>query len=228
MSWVRLRQVALVASDLGRTVADLQSAFGLEVAFRDPGVAAFGLENAVLPVGDQFLEIVAPTRDGTAAGRQLARLGGDGGYMVIAHTDDHPSLRRRLGDLGVRTVLDADHDGYRILQLHPQDTGGSFLEIDVQPGGEDPSGPWMPAGPDWQQARRTEIVRGITGVTVQSRSPSATADRWAAIIGGTFEGATVTFVEGAAEALVGVNVTATDAARRGERHVIGGVTFTFA
>ena len=48
---MRLRQVALAARDLEKTVGDLCAVFDLEVAFRDPGVAAFGLVNAVLPVG---------------------------------------------------------------------------------------------------------------------------------------------------------------------------------
>ena len=62
MSWIRLRQIALVAADLESVVRDLHEAYGLEIAFRDPGVARFGLHNAVLPVGNQFIEVVAPTR----------------------------------------------------------------------------------------------------------------------------------------------------------------------
>jgi hypothetical protein len=55
MRWIRLRQVALVAHDLEGIDGDLHEAFGLEVAFRDPGLAKFGLHNAVLPVGNQFI-----------------------------------------------------------------------------------------------------------------------------------------------------------------------------
>src|SRR4051794_11157989 len=60
--WIRLRQVALVAAELAPVLDDLHDVLGLEVAYRDPGVATFGLENAVLPVGTQFLEVVAPTK----------------------------------------------------------------------------------------------------------------------------------------------------------------------
>jgi hypothetical protein len=60
--WLKLRQVALVADELAPVLDDLAAVLGLEVAFRDPGVATFGLENAVLPIGTQFLEVVAPTR----------------------------------------------------------------------------------------------------------------------------------------------------------------------
>ena len=41
----------------------------VEVAFRDPGVAAFGLQNAVMPIGRTFLEVVSPVQEGTTAGR---------------------------------------------------------------------------------------------------------------------------------------------------------------
>ena len=235
MSWIRLRQVALVARDLDTVVAGLGQAFGLEVAYRDPGVASFGLHNALLPVGNQFIEVVSPTREGTAGGRQLARLGGDGGYMVICHTDDHQGVRDRVERLGVRTAIDAHHDGYRIFQLHPSDTGGSFLEIDFQPGGDDPEGPWMPAGPEWRAARRVDVVDAITGVEVQSRDPASTAARWSEITACPLDGdvlhldnASVRFVDGPVEALVAIDVAATDGARRGDEILIGGVRFTLS
>lgn len=214
MTWTRLRQVALVAADLDRAVSELNEAFGLQVAYRDPSVATFGLVNAVLPLGTQFIEVVSPTREGTAAGRQRQRMGGDGGYMVICHTDDHPRRRRRVEDLGVRIAFEAGEGDYRIMQLHPADTGGSFLEIDYQPGGEDPWGPWSPAGPDWQQASRGEGA--ITGVRVQSVDPPRTARRWADILEVEpgpgrlpLDNATVEFAAGPVDCLVGVTVTGT-------------------
>ena len=229
MSWIRLRQVALVAHDLDVITAQLHDALGLEIAYRDPHVKMFGLRNAVLPVGNQFIEVVSPIQEGTAGGRQLERLGGDGGYMVICHTDDHDAVRARVDANGVRTAVDTDDHGYHIYQLHPADTGGSFLEIDFQPGGEDSSGPWMPAGPDWQSARRTNVVDGITAVTVATRDVASTSQRWAAIIGCPLndgvlqlDNATVTFVDGPFDTLVGVELHATTNAT----HTIGGVTFT--
>lgn len=212
MSWIRLRQVALVARDLDAVLAQLHDAFGLEVAFRDPAVGAFGLQNAVLPVGTQFVEVVSPVKEGTAAGRQLDRLGGDGGYMVICHTDDHPPVRTRVDELGVRVALEADEHGYKIMQLHPADTGGSFLEIDFQPGGDDPNGPWMPAGPRWHDAVRTSVVDGIVGVELRVADPTAVRDRWSAILGLPTDGdrieldnATILFREGTG-GLVAVDV----------------------
>lgn len=180
--WLRLRQIALVAHELAPVLADVQGVFGLEVAYRDPSVASFGLENAVLPVGQQFLEIVAPVQDGTAGGRYLERRHGDGGYMVILQADDHGPRKARVDELGIRTVLEHDDGSYVIMQLHPRDTGGSFLEVDEQRGGEDLNGPWMPAGPAWHDAVRTDVVRGIAAAEIQAPDPSGLAQRWSDIL----------------------------------------------
>lgn len=231
MSWIRLRQVALVAADLDAVLTELQHTLGLQVAYRDPAVAAFGLRNAVLPLGAQFIEVVSPTRDGTAGGRQLQRLGGDGGYMVICHTDDHPAVRRRVDGAAVRVALEAEEHGYRIMQLHPADTGGSFLEVDFQPGGDDPHGPWMPAGPAWQQAVNTTVVDAITGVTLQSVDPSRTLARWSAILGIESHGdairldnASVRVIAGQVDSLIAVTVAGPTSI---EPTTIGGVSFAF-
>jgi hypothetical protein len=220
---IRLRQIALVAHDLEAVLASLHSTFGLEVAFRDPGVATFGLVNAVLPVGDQFVEVVSPTREGTAGGRQLERMGGDGGYMVICHTDDQAPFKSRATAMGIRSAIDVDDHGYRIWQLHPGDTGGSFLEIDFQPGWKESGGPWMPAGKDWESAVCTDVVDGITGIEL-----AAGADvpaRWRTLLDADrFDNAELRWTEGT-RGITHVDVHATDRARAGEHHTICGVQF---
>ena len=61
--WLRLRQVALVAEKLAPVEAELCQVLGVEVCYRDPGVGHFGLENALFPVGNQLLEVVAPVQE---------------------------------------------------------------------------------------------------------------------------------------------------------------------
>ncbi len=68
---IRLRQVALVARDLEPTVDSLSKTLGVDVCYRDPGVAEFGLVNALFAIGDAFLEVVSPQQEGTTAGRLL-------------------------------------------------------------------------------------------------------------------------------------------------------------
>ena len=76
--WLRLRQIALVAHKLAPIAKDMHDVFDLEVGFRDPGVKTFGLENALFPVGNQFIEVVSPIQENTAGGRYLDRRRGDG------------------------------------------------------------------------------------------------------------------------------------------------------
>lgn len=177
--WLRLKQVALVARDLAPFVDDLRAVLGLEVAFRDPLVRQFGLANVVLPIGHHFLEVISPIEPGTAAGRLLDRRDGDGGYMVITHCADETFAARQAERLGLRTAFSfSTDDGFDCRQLHPADTGGTFLEIDHQAGADDPFGPWHPAGPAWPRSIRTHVVTGITGVEVQI-GDDAVARRWA-------------------------------------------------
>ena len=182
--WLRLRQIAFVAQKLEPVEEALIDILGLQVCFRDPGVGIFGLHNALFPVGNQFIEVVAPNdpNEDTAGGRYLSRRGGDGGYMVITQCDDQAPRRARLNNLGVRLVTDYQGSSFVNMQLHPRDTGGSFFEIDemLGPHAHEDDGPWHPAGPSWQEAK-TERVSAIVAATMQCDNPSIVARRWAEI-----------------------------------------------
>jgi len=177
-----LRQIAGVARDRDRTAADFRAVLGLEVGHVDPGVGRFGLHNVLLPVGGQFIEIVAPVKEGTTAGRYLERRRGDGGYMVILQASDHAPVKRRVAELGLRSVLEFEQRGYACLQLHPRDTGGSFLEVDHQADSVPPDGPWEPAGQHWKDFVRTERVRAIAAAEIQAPDPENLAARWSEIL----------------------------------------------
>jgi hypothetical protein len=226
--WLRLRQIALVAHKLAPVAQDMHDIFGLEVGFRDPGVKAFGLENAIFPVGNQFIEVVSPIRENTAGGRYLDRRGGDGGYMVICQCDEHRPRKERVAQLGIRKVMENDGAEYSVMQLHPRDTGGSFLEIDFQKGGEDLNGPWEPAGKDFHKAIRTDVIHGIAAAEIQSPDAKDLAERWSRIIevpvrpdkagnpSLTLENATIRFVkdtDGRGEGLGGLDLIAVNRAR---------------
>ena len=153
---------------------------GLEICYVDPGVERFGLRNTLLPIGDQFLEVVCPIRSGTAAGRYLDRRAGDGGYMVITQCarEAQREHRRRAHELDVRIAFEFETATYSCMQLHPRDTGGCFFEIDWSVGDDVPDGPWEPAGPDWQRARRLDVVSAIRAAELQSLDPKGLAQRW--------------------------------------------------
>ena len=179
---MRLRQICLVAQELEPRVAELADIFGLAVCHRDGNVAKYGLVNALLPIGASFLEVVAPSRNGTAAGRYLERRGGDGGYMVILDCDDIERRRRRMETIGVRIANPLRYETYTGLQLHPRDTGGSMLEFNHTAGGARLDGPYHPAGPEWRRAVRTDVTTSLLAAEIQSPDPARLAARWSEIV----------------------------------------------
>jgi len=152
------------------------------VSYVDPNVEKYGLVNALMPIGNSFLEVVAPTQDGTPAGRYIDRRGGEGGYMVILDCDDIEPWLAHLPTVGVRVANDLDYpDEYRGLQLHPRDTGGALLEINHSQGGEW-DGPYHPAGPRWKGAHGADAEDRIVAAELQSDDPIRLAGRWSEIL----------------------------------------------
>jgi hypothetical protein len=179
LTGTRLRQVAVVARDCGRVAGELRQAFGWAQPFQDPGVGQFGLTNAVFPVGDTFLEVVAPTQPDTAAGRYLERRGGDGGYMAIFQVPDLAAARDRLAGLGVRVVWTADLPDMAATHLHPRDVPGAIVSLDWAA----PAQSWRWAGPSWTGRAPRHAPGGVTGLTIEVADPSAAARRWADVLG---------------------------------------------
>jgi hypothetical protein len=175
---MRIRQIVFAATDLKAGAARLGTLLGLAAPYRDPGVAEFGLDNAVFVFGDQFVEIVSPTRAGTAAGRQIERRG-DSGYMLILQTDDFDRDLARFERLGVRRVWAKDLQDIRATHLHPKDIGGAIVSID-QP---KPAASWRWGGPDWTVQDGRAGQQRVVGVTVGADDPAAMAGRWATVLG---------------------------------------------
>jgi hypothetical protein len=175
---MRIRQFVIVARNLEKVVGDLTAVLGIEVAFNDPSVREFGLQNAVMPVGDTFLEVVSPVVPDATAQRYLERRRGDGGYMLIIQCDDLDRDRERLGSIGVRTVWKADLATIRATHLHPKDTGGTLLSLDDAT----PPESWHWAGPEWKEHVRRSVVDSITAAELQASDPAGLARRWAVIL----------------------------------------------
>jgi Glyoxalase-like domain len=176
---VRLRQAVLVAEELEPVASQLTEGLGLNEPFRDPGVATFGLSNAVFALGDCFLEIVSPAQRDTAAGRYLERHGGDGGYMVMFDLEDLEGARSRAAQAGVRVVWQLDLPDISGTHLHPADMRGAIVSID----GSRPYGSWRWGGPDWTGRVGRGAPGRLAGVTIAVADPAVVAERWARVLG---------------------------------------------
>src|SRR5215468_9782329 len=180
MAWLpRIRQAVLVTHTLEPVVDRLREHLGRWVPipepFHDPGVARFGLENAVLAVGDSFLEVLAPVRPDTAAGRHLSRRGGDAGYMVMLQVADIAAARQRLSSLDVTIVWQTERPDAVDLHLHPHDVPGALVAVDTM----DPPGSWRWGGPAYTGVDVPAAGFGLSGLTVAVPDPADAARRWA-------------------------------------------------
>jgi hypothetical protein len=107
----------------------------------------------LVPLGGDFIELVAPTEAGTTAGKLLEKRG-DGGYMVIMQTEDAKTRREYLKKQGLAEVIFTHDDGDVVCtQYHPKGIKGkstAFLVPSVltMPGGMMPELDSHAAGPD--------------------------------------------------------------------------------
>ena len=215
---IRLRQVALVASDLTSVVDALCQRLALRVCFRDPGVAEFGLHNALMLIGDQFLEVVSPLRPDTTAGRLLERRGGDGGYMAIYEVDDLDARVAQLTAKHARIVWSIDLPDVRTRHLHPRDVGGAIVSLD-QPV---PNGAWRWGGPDWRAHADASAATAIAGIVIGAADPAAMRARWREL--GLAHAVRFQPASPRGEGIDELELVAADRRRVGETQRIGGVT----
>jgi hypothetical protein len=188
-----LRQVVLAAADLDAAAARLESSLGVREPFHDPGVAEFGLRNAVYELGDTFVEVVAPAGHDTAVDRHLARQGGDSGYMAIVQVEDTPSTRERASRMGLRVVWRADLPDISGTHLHPKDVPGAIVSFDTPV----PPESWRWAGPRWTGAvPRDARAAAVAGITIEVPDVDRAAATWSELFDVERDGDALLFAAG--------------------------------
>jgi hypothetical protein len=207
-STVRLRQIALVSSDLSKAQEQITHVLGVPIVFEDPAVGQWGLANFLIPLGGDIIEVVAPTRKGTTAGRLLEKRG-DGGYMIIMQTIDAARRRAYIEESGKSKVIfshpfsnsypswgGAKDEGWCI-QYHPKGIkGGMMPELDSHTiSSRNPTplisrfSPWHACGKDYDhyvevmKANSQLYLLGCDLQVEQQQDPEQAATQWADLFG---------------------------------------------
>jgi hypothetical protein len=187
--FLRLKQICLLADDIDAAPADIGAVMGLDVCYRDPHVGAYGLENVLYPVDDILLEVVVPTREGTAGGRYLEKLkradvkeGYHGGYMVIFTASDTERRRDHAKAMGIRVAHEIHRPDIHIVQLHPADCRAAFVDFNRTRDSDGIYGPYAVAGPDWHTHIRKDTTQAMVGIEIESPDPEGLAAHWARLI----------------------------------------------
>ena len=125
--------VGLAVSDLERTTALYEEAFGMPVAHREM-VESQGVEAVLLEVGDGHVELLRPLGPETIVGRFIAKRG-EGLHHVAYRVEDIDTTLATLRKSGVQ-LIDSEARigirGSRVAFLHPKATQGALTEL-VEP-----------------------------------------------------------------------------------------------
>ena len=129
----RIDHVGIAVTDLDEALDLYTSVYGLELAHRET-VREQGVEAALLDVGENHVELLAPLGDDTPVGKFLAKRG-PGMHHVAYQTTDIEATLRMLQNAGIRLIDETPRTGIRqsrVAFLHPSASGGVLTEI-VQP-----------------------------------------------------------------------------------------------
>ena len=185
---VRLRQAVLAALDLEQTIETLRMEFGLGEPYRDPGVAYFGLANAVLAIGDTFLEVVSPFDAEQPGARTAVRQLERGGRETCGYTWSccrsmicPPRARGHAPPGSGRYSRSSGATSRR--STCTRDMRGAIVSLSAPR----PAGSWRWGGAEWTERA---VPGRVAGATIAVADPDTVAGRWATIAGGPPNGCT--------------------------------------
>ena len=126
----KIEHIALAVNDLDAAVQHYSDVWGLEVSHRER-VEDQGVEEAMLPLGESFLQLLGPTGPDTTVGRFIARRG-EGLHHIAYEVEDLVGALADLKAKGVRLIDETPRRGGRghmVAFVHPRDNHGLLVEL---------------------------------------------------------------------------------------------------
>jgi methylmalonyl-CoA/ethylmalonyl-CoA epimerase len=130
MRLINLDHVAVAVHDLDAAIEEYRRQYRVEPLYREL-VEDQGVEEAMLPVGGSFVQLLAPLANDTPVGRFLAHRGEGLHHVAFAV----PSIEKALEHLvseGVRLIDEEPRiggRGHRIAFVHPGELAGTLIEL---------------------------------------------------------------------------------------------------
>jgi len=127
---LNLDHVAMAVSDLETTLDGYRSRYNVEPMYREI-VESQGVEEAMLPVGGSYIQLLQPLAPETPVGRFLSKHGEGLHHIAYAVVSIEAALAH-LAEQGAR-IIDTEPRlggrGARIAFIHPADLGGTLIEL---------------------------------------------------------------------------------------------------
>jgi len=133
---MRIEHIAVAVADLQAALDHYRDVWGVEAAHQER-VEDQGVEEAMLPLGDTYLQLIAPLSPDSTVARWLERRGG-GLHHIAYEVDDLEERLARLKAQGMELIDETPRRGGRghlVAFVHPRSNQGLLVELIQAPGG---------------------------------------------------------------------------------------------
>lgn len=127
---LNLDHVAIAVRDLDLAVQSYRDRYRVEPVYRER-VESQGVEEAMIPVGGSFIQLLEPLAPETPVGRFLSK-NGEGLHHVAYAVSSIDLALDHLKRNGARLVDESPRPGgrgSRIAFVHPEDLAGTLIEL---------------------------------------------------------------------------------------------------
>ena len=130
MFLVNIHHIGIAVNDLEAALAEYQRQYGVEPSHREV-IESQGVEEAMIPVGGSFVQLLQPLNSDTPVGRFLEKRGEGIHHVAYAVADIEQALEHLKAE-GVELIDDEPRiggGGARIAFVHPRALGGTLIEL---------------------------------------------------------------------------------------------------
>lgn len=130
MKLLNLDHVAIAVRDLDAAIDAYASRYKVKPLYREV-VESQGVEEAMIPLGGSFIQLLTPLGSETPVGRFLSKHGEGMHHVAFAVTSIEAALEH-LRSQGARLIDEEPRiggRGARIAFVHPADLGGTLVEL---------------------------------------------------------------------------------------------------
>lgn len=126
----KVEHIAIAVSDLEAAIEHYTKIWGLSLEHREV-VEDQGVEEAMFPIGDSYIQLLAPLNPDTTVGKFIERKG-EGLHHIAYEVDDIAESLDALRASGV-ALIDSEprtgSRGTRIAFVHPKSNRGLLVEL---------------------------------------------------------------------------------------------------
>lgn len=130
----KIEHVAVAVADLDAAVALYRDVWGLEVEHRER-VEDQGVEEAMVKIGESYIQLLGATGPDTTVGKFLERRG-EGLHHIAYEVDDLEGALAELKEQGVALIDEKPRRGGRghmVAFVHPKGNRGLLVELIQKP-----------------------------------------------------------------------------------------------